>query len=145
MEWRFPSRLDELSRVGMEVIRFLESNGIGGRSAYAANLALEELGTNILKYGYDDDKVHEILLQIQIRPDALQLVLEDDGHPFNPLVYSEPTLDLPAEERLPGGLGIYLVRKMADRVEYQRCAGRNRVTVEIQLSAVDPDAQKENS
>ncbi len=145
MEWHFPSRLDDLSRVGMELTRFLEANGIGGRSAYVANLALEELGTNILKYGYDDRELHEILLQIQVRPGALQLLLEDDGHPFDPLASPEPALDRPVEERIPGGLGIHLVRKMADRIEYQRCAGRNRVTVEIQLSAEIRDATRENS
>jgi len=145
MKWRFPSSLDDLSRVGMEVSRFLESKGIGGRSAYVADLALEELGTNILKYGYDDTAVHEIILYIQVQPGTLRLVLEDDGHPFNPLDYSEPDLHLPAEERLPGGLGIHLVRKMADRIEYQRRDGRNRVTVEIQLSADGPDATTENS
>ncbi len=139
MEWRFPSRLDDLSRVGMEASRFLESAGIGGRPAYVANLAFEELATNILKYGYDDSALHEILFHIQIQPGMLQLVLEDDGHPFNPLDCPEPDVDLPAEERVPGGLGIHLVRKMADRVLYQRQDGRNRVTVAIRLHAGTPE------
>lgn len=133
MEWHFLSRLDDLSRVGTETSLFLDSAGIGGRPAFAAQLAFEELATNILKYGYDDSELHEIRFQLQVRPDTLQLVLEDDGHPFNPLDCPDPDLNLPAEDRLPGGLGIHLVRKMADRLQYERRDGRNRVTVEIRL------------
>ena len=135
MEWRFLSRLDELNRVGVEAGRHLEAAGVGGRAAYVANLVIEELATNILKYGYDDSAVHEILLRVEVQPGALRLVLEDDGHPFNPLESPEPEVHLPPEERLPGGLGIHLVRKLADRVEYERAEGRNRVTVEIEVKA----------
>jgi len=138
MEWRFLSRLDELNRVGVEAGRYLEGAGVGGRAAYVANLVIEELATNILKYGYDDTAVHEILLRVEVQQGALRLVLEDDGHPFNPLASPEPAVHLPPEERLPGGLGIHLVRKLADRVEYERAEGRNRVTVEIKVQA---DAQ----
>jgi anti-sigma regulatory factor (Ser/Thr protein kinase) len=139
MEWRFPNRLDDLSRVGEEAGRFLESSGIDTRPAYVANLAFEELATNIIKYGYDDTAPHAIHLRLELQPELqpelLRLVLEDDGHPFNPWEYPEPDLQASLEERLPGGLGLHLVRKMADRVLYQRCDGRNRVTVEIRLSA----------
>ena len=143
MEWRFPSRLDDLTRVGMEASRFLEAAGIGGRPAYVANLVIEELATNVLKYGYDDTAVHEVRLRVEVHPDALQLVLEDDGHSFNPLDVPEPDMHLPVEERPPGGVGIHLVRKMADRVEYERCDDRNRVTVEIKVSADDRSASPE--
>jgi serine/threonine-protein kinase RsbW len=143
MEWRFPNRLDDLSRVGTEAGRFLEAAGVGGRAAYAVHLAIEELGSNILKYGYDDAAVHEILLGIEVQSRVLSVVLEDDGHPFNPLEAPQPDVHLPAENRLPGGLGIHLVRQTADRVAYQRCAGRNRVTVEIKVSADDRGASPE--
>ena len=137
MEWRFLSRLDELNRVSLEAGRCLEAAGVSGRAAYVANLVIEELATNILKYGYDDAAIHEILLRVEVQPGALWLVLEDDGHPFNPLESPEPEVHLPAEERLPGGLGIHLVRKLADRVEYERAEGRNRVTVEIKVKTDD--------
>ena len=140
MEWRFPSRLEDLTSVATEVGSYLESAGIGGRAAYVANLALEELGTNILKYGYDDTAVHEILLRMEVQPGMVRLMLEDDGHPFNPLDLLEPDIHLPAEERVPGGLGIHLVRRMVDRMEYQRCDGLNRVTVEIHTSTGSPGA-----
>ncbi len=131
LERCFPSRPEDLNDVMRDVSRFLEAAGIRGQAAYVTNLAIEELATNILKYGYDDPAVHEILLRIEIQPNTVRLMLEDDGHPFNPLDLPEPDLHVPVESRLPGGLGIHLVRKLADRMDYERRDGRNRVTVEI--------------
>ena len=133
IEQRFLNRFEELSRVSSEASRFLEAAAIEGQPAYVANLTIEELGTNILKYGYDDTAVHEILLQVDLEPGTLRIVFEDDGHPFNPLDVPEPDLDLPVEERALGGLGIHLVRQLAHHFSYERCNGRNRVTVEVKL------------
>jgi serine/threonine-protein kinase RsbW len=130
-ERRFHNRLDDLNRVTEEAVRFIEERGVDGRAVYVANLTIEEMGTNILKYGYDDTAVHEILLRLEIHPDALLLVLEDDGHEFNPVNAPEPDLNRSAEGRVPGGLGIHLVRKMVEQMDYMRCGGRNRLTVRI--------------
>jgi serine/threonine-protein kinase RsbW len=130
-ERRFHNRLDDLNRVTEEAVRFIEERGVDGRAVYVANLTIEEMGTNILKYGYDDTAVHEILLRLEIHPDALLLVLEDDGHEFNPVNAPEPDLNRSAEDRVPGGLGIHLVRKMVEQMDYIRCGGRNRLTVRI--------------
>jgi anti-sigma regulatory factor (Ser/Thr protein kinase) len=134
-ERRFANRLDDLSRVSMETSQFLDAAGVSGQTAYVANLAIEEMATNILKYGYDDKAEHEILLRLELGPEVLSLLLEDDGHEFDPLKAPEPNLDLPVEDRMPGGLGIHLIRKMAHRVEYERRNGRNRLTVLIKLAA----------
>jgi len=112
-------------------MRFLEDNGIRGQAAYSANLAIEEMVSNTLKFGYDDARVHEIFLRAEVLPKRLLLVIEDDGHEFNPLNAPEPDVHLPAEERTPGGLGIYLVRKFAEEMRYERRDGRNRLTIAI--------------
>jgi serine/threonine-protein kinase RsbW len=130
-ERRFYNRLDDLSRVTEEAVRFIEERGVGDRAVYVANLAIEEMATNILKYGYDDTAVHEILLRLEIHPAELRLALEDDGHEFNPLKAPEPDVNQPAEQRVPGGLGIHLIRKLAEQMNYERRGGRNRLTVRI--------------
>jgi serine/threonine-protein kinase RsbW len=135
LERRFPGRPEDLSRAMTELGSFLESANIGGHAAYVANLAFEELATNTLKYGYDDNARHEIVLRVEVKPGVgIRLSVQDDGHAFDPLEFPEPRVDLPAEERAPGGLGILLVRKLADRMEYRRADGRNEVTVEISLA-----------
>ncbi len=130
-ERRFPNQLDELSRVTEEAVQFIEERGVNRRAVYLAQLAIEEMASNILKYGYDDSSIHEILLRLEIHPGTLLLILEDDGHEFNPLAAPEPDVNLPAEERVPGGLGIHLIRKMAGQMHYARCGGRNRLTINI--------------
>ncbi len=133
LELRFPNRLEDLAGVVLELRRFIGARAVGPRPAYVANLVLEELATNTIKYGYDDTAVHEILVRIIVDSDKLTVVFEDDGHPFNPLELPEPDLSSGLEDREPGGLGIYLVRKLADHMDYQRRDGRNYVTVDIPL------------
>ena len=131
-ERRFANRFGELSRVTDQAVRFAQEHGVGSRPVYLINLTIEEMVTNILKYGYDDAAVHQILLRLEIHPRMVQLVLEDDGHEFNPLRAPEPDVDQPAEDRLPGGLGIHLIRKLVQKMDYQRLEGRNRLSVSIQ-------------
>jgi anti-sigma regulatory factor (Ser/Thr protein kinase) len=130
-EKRFHNRLDDLSRVTEEAVRFIEERGVGNRAVYLVNLAIEEMVTNILKYGYDDTAVHEILLRLEVHPGALRLVLEDDGHEFNPMKAPVPDVNRPAEQRALGGLGIHLIRKLVEQMNYERCGGRNRLTISI--------------
>ena len=132
-ERRFHNQLEELSRITEDALRFMEDRGVGARAVYLAHLAIEELATNILKYGYDDTSVHEILLRLEVHPGALLLLLEDDGHEFNPLNAPRPNVSLPAPDRLPGGLGIHLVLGLVDEMNYKRAAGRNRLTIRIRL------------
>ena len=130
-EREFPNELESLSRVIDEAVRFLEEKGVGPRAIYIAHLAIEEIATNILKYAYPDTAHHKVLLRVQIDPGALLVVLEDDGRAFNPLDAPQPDVNLPLEQRDPGGLGIHLVRKLAGKMDYLRCSGRNRLTVRI--------------
>jgi serine/threonine-protein kinase RsbW len=130
-ERRFQNSLADLGQATEEAVRFVEANGIKGEAVNAANLAIEEMVTNILKYGYDDTKVHEILLRVEVLPERLRLMIEDDGHEFNPLNAPEPDVNLPTERRDPGGLGIHLVRKLVDKMRYERRDGRNRLIIVI--------------
>jgi anti-sigma regulatory factor (Ser/Thr protein kinase) len=91
----------------------------------AADLALEEHLTNVMKYGYDDAQVHEILVRLEMVNGEFQIEVEDDGKAFNPLDYPGPDLNLPLSERPIGGLGIHLIRKFMDELAYRREGGRN--------------------
>ena len=131
-ERRFPNQLADLNRVTEQAVSFIEERGGTPGAVYLVNLSIEELGTNILKYAYDDTAVHEILLRLELHPETLLLLLEDDGHEFNPLAAPDPDINLPAEQRTPGGLGIHLIRKLAAQMTYERCGGRNRLTLKLQ-------------
>jgi len=112
-----------------ELSRWLEGRQVDPAAVYLAQLALEELVTNCIKFAYDDEAEHLIQLKIEITPGGMTLVVEDDGHPFNPLEQAEPDRNMPIEDRPIGGMGLHLLRNLSDRMEYAWKGGRNRVTL----------------
>jgi len=131
---RIPNSFDALSAAAEDTTRFLEENSASSDTVFAANLAIEELVTNIVKYGYDDTGAHEILIVLSVRDNKLSIEISDDGHEFNPFDQPEPDTTLPAEERPIGGLGIHFVRNLLDGYAYHRTEGRNIVTLSKNLS-----------
>jgi serine/threonine-protein kinase RsbW len=121
--------LEAMRSAGMAMSQWLADQGAPAEIQNFANLALEEFGTNSIKYGYDDANEHWIEVTLSISGRELIVNIIDDGRAFNPLEAPEPQFDIPMEERRVGGLGIYLVRKMSDRMEYQREGGKNRLTL----------------
>lgn len=120
---------DALQEATGALAAWLDEQRLPPESAYLATLALEELITNSIKYGYDDQHEHRIQVEMIIAGPELVMVFTDDGHPFNPLDLPAPDVNLPAEERPVGGLGIHLLRTMADKMEYAREGANNRVTL----------------
>lgn len=109
--------------------RFLKNAGASPKLTYMALLALEELVSNTIKYGYDDPGQHPICLVFTMGPPAV-MTIQDHGHPFNPLVDAPlPELDAGAEERAIGGLGLHMVRRLANSLSYRRVDGINRIDI----------------
>src|SRR4026209_2277009 len=79
-----PNRLGDLMRAIEALGRCLEQWGADPNACYLAQLAVEELGTNIIKYGYDDQSEHTIRLSAACEESVFRFCLEDDGHEFNP-------------------------------------------------------------
>ena len=104
---------------------FAHDHQLPPKALQAADLSLEEHLTNVMKYGFEDTQVHEILVRLEIVNGDFQIEVEDDGKAFNPLDYPGPDLNLPASERPIGGLGIHLIRKFMDELGYRREGGRN--------------------
>ena len=110
-----------------------EGHEVGPDVAFKVNLALDELVTNVINYGYDDEDEHAIRLLVSWDGETLRFVLEDDGKPFNPLDIPPPDLDTPIEDRQVGGLGIHFVRQVMDSVTYRRDGARNVLTMARRL------------
>jgi anti-sigma regulatory factor (Ser/Thr protein kinase) len=119
--------------------RWLTERGAPAEIQNFANLAIEEFATNSIKYGYDDTEEHLIEVNLSLSNGELVLTILDDGRAFNPLEAPEPKVSLPVEDRPVGGLGIYLVRKLSDRMQYAREGGKNRLT--LRKSATDQRSQ----
>jgi serine/threonine-protein kinase RsbW len=115
----------ERSRTLDAVEAFGQQHGIPLRALHDVQLAIEEHLTNIQSYAYDAPGNHVIIVRLRLERDALRVEVEDDGCPFNPMQHSGPDLSLPLDQRPVGGLGIHMMRKLMDSLEYQRKPNRN--------------------
>lgn len=93
------------------------------------NLALEEAVSNVMKYAYAPGSEGFVDIEALVRRGSLEFIVTDTGIPFDPTAAEMPDTTLGVEERPIGGLGIYLVRTMMDKVSYRREDGRNILTM----------------
>jgi anti-sigma regulatory factor (Ser/Thr protein kinase) len=85
---------------------------------------------NIISYAYDDARSHDIILEMSITEAGARLVIRDDGRPFNLLAATLPATASSLEDARIDGLGIPLIRKMAN-CRYERVDGQNVLTLEL--------------
>ena len=128
--------LRELAGVASEIDHYCEARDLEPQVAYAVNLSVDEILTNTISYGYEDDETHRIQIVVRMEDGALVVVIADDSAAFDVTTDTQPELDAPLSERDPGGLGLFLVHQMMDGVEYQRQDGRNVVTLTKRVASV---------
>ena len=121
--------LSELDTLCRNLQQFGQSLGLSNKALFQICLAVEEIVSNIISYGYTDDAVHWIKIAISHNQGTLIIRLEDDGIPFDPLLAEEPDCECPAEERKVGNLGIHLCKKVMDEMIYERCGNKNVLTL----------------
>jgi len=80
-----PNRIDALIEMSKRAGAFIESQGLDGQSAYTLNMAIEEIVSNVIKYAYEDDAAHTIMVRMTTDDGGVSLRVEDDGRAFNPL------------------------------------------------------------
>lgn len=93
------------------------------------NLALEEVIANIILYAYPQGEEGEIELTAQECDGSVIFTISDSGIEFDPTAAPKADVTLSAEEREIGGLGIFLVNKIMDKVEYSRINEKNILTI----------------
>ncbi len=125
---------DSIAPAAEKAEAWLDAYDPSPKAMYLVPLAIEELVTNCIHYGYDDAREHTILITLSVADQTLTMTVEDDGHEFDPLARETPDLDAPAEDRPIGGLGIHLLRNLADDMAYERRDGTNRLTLTKRLS-----------
>ena len=88
-------------------------------------IAIDEIYSNIVRYS----GATEAIVSIKKSDNTLKLQFKDNGKPYNPLDSKEPDITASAEDRSIGGLGIFMVKKMLDRVEYKYVDNYNILTL----------------
>ncbi len=129
---KIPAKLEQMEAILDMFDTILEQNSASGKTLYQVRVSVEEIFTNIVSYAYEDsDGEIEIAYELTKHGDEKELCisLRDWGKPYNPLEYPDPDFDIPFDERRIGGLGIYMVKKLMDRVEYRNENGCNIITI----------------
>ena len=129
LAFELKNSLAELSTLCEKLEGVGEALGLSRRSLFEVNLALDELFTNIISYGFADQSEHIIHVRISSDNHLLTVEIEDDGIAFNPVERQEPNLPCELEECKVGGLGIHLVKNLVDEVAYRRWGDRNVLTL----------------
>ncbi len=135
-----PGNLDSLEAIAQYVIAAAAEAGLDKKASYKLRLAVDEIATNIIIYGYEEANCEGVLdLRADIDEQSLTISIEDTGLAFDPLEklpLEEETLDQPLEERPIGGLGLYLAIKGVDRFCYERVGESNRNILVVNRTVV---------
>ena len=116
------------------VSRFERAGRLPAKVVFDINVVLDELLSNIIKYGYADNGPHEIRVTLSARDATIEIGIEDDGKAFDPLAAPAPDLSLPLAERPIGGLGLHFVRQLMDDVKYKRENDHNYLFLKKKLT-----------
>jgi serine/threonine-protein kinase RsbW len=99
---------------------------MAAEEAHRITILLEELLTNLMKYGYPDGREPgRAEIALTLIGDRVEIEFIDDGCAFDPFAAPPPDLKQPVESRSLGGLGLYLLRAMCDETRYERRDERN--------------------
>lgn len=112
----------------------LDEAGSSARTRIKIDIAIDEIFSNIAKYAYPEG-TGKVSVQCGISgdPPAAVITFSDSGIPFNPLTMKPPHMSVKAEDRVIGGLGIFMVKKSMDDVRYEYKSGRNTLTITKKL------------
>ena len=133
-ELRIEASLDNLDDVLRFVDQELEGADCPMKFMMQIDLAVEEIFVNIASYAYAPGKGDAVIrLEIAGNPRCAEICFMDSGVPYDPLAKADPDITLSADERQIGGLGIYMVKKSMDSMEYQRADGKNILTLKKKI------------
>ena len=128
------SNLDDVVQIAGFVEEFVETASLPSQFDFKLNLILDELVSNTINHGFARSKsgTVEILLMADLQ--EVLVSVSDNAPAFNPFRdVAEPDLEIGIDDRVPGGLGVHLVREQIDRFTYQRENGKNLITMWIEI------------
>ena len=124
------SNMEDLDLLLLKIEELLEDKGVPMKSKLQLELVIEELFVNICNYAYEQEG--EIKIQYGLLENPLRITMNiiDNGMEFNPLNKEAPDLTLDADQREIGGLGLTIVRKNVDEIDYSYENNQNILTIE---------------
>jgi len=129
IEIKIKNKIPEIEHVCDAVAEFSRKHNVVDKIIFTLHLAIDEILTNIISYGYSDTDEHVIDIRYSFLKDYLQLEIIDDSNPYDPSAAPEPDVEASLEDRKIGGLGIYLIKNMMDEIKYSSDNGKNTLVL----------------
>lgn len=129
------NEIAEISKLALFMDELGEEIGLSPELVFNLNLVLEEAISNVILYAYPEGEHQTIALTAQKDDNRLIFVITDSGKEFDPTQAPDADITLSAEDRPIGGLGIFLIRQIMNKVEYRRIEGKNVLTLGKELES----------
>lgn len=126
LDFSIENQIEDVIKLRDALFDFCEKNGIREKDARMIGLALEEISSNIVRYGYKNDAKNYMDISFTIQDGSYLLRIRDDGVPFNPLEYE-------SREEGPVLGGISLIRKVMSDFQYMRVLNMNNTIMELRI------------
>ncbi len=125
----FPAKFEFLDEVRSHVAQEARAAGFNDKAIYELQLAADEAASNIIEHAYEGRGDASFDVSCEFKQDRLIIIFHDHGRSFDVSKVSKPDVKAPLSERKIGGLGIYLMRKLMDDVQYQSSGSENTLTL----------------
>jgi anti-sigma regulatory factor (Ser/Thr protein kinase) len=134
MQRKYSRNFDQIQEIVADTERFFAEEEIDESLRMKVDLSLEELFVNMVSYNTETDR--DILIEMYPIEKGVEVSLTDfDVERFDPTLAAEVDIDAPLSERTPGGLGLYLVLKMADSIHYEYHERQSKITFTNRVAA----------
>src|SRR5262245_41535545 len=111
------NELSQMTVVSQSFERISREFAIPEKTRMQLHIVLDEIVSNIIKYAWPKNGMHEFLVRINVEPDHVEIHTFDDGEPFDPRDAPIRDVPFPGVTPLPGGLGVQLVKKLVDQFD----------------------------
>ena len=130
---RITNQRDQIDNVRKFFDDYSKENKLTEKTVHDIQMALDELLTNIVNYGYEDSDEHQIDVHFGINNNAVNVEIVDDSKPYNILEQENPDISLSVDDKPIGGLGIFLIKKLMSNVDYYTENGKNHLVMTKEL------------
>jgi serine/threonine-protein kinase RsbW len=128
-EMTIPSATRHLGAVREFVAERAEAEGLAEEAVQELRMAVEEACANVIEHAYAGDASREVEVAVIADDERFTVRIRDEGEPFRPDAYSKPDVRELVKRRRSGGLGVHLMHRLMDDVEYQSRQGVNEVVL----------------
>ena len=129
-KWTLDATIENVETITGLIDEKLEEAGASMKAEMQINIVIEEIYSNIAKYGYASGKGDAtVTLDILQDPLRAEITFINSGEPYDPLAQEDPDIHAALDDRPMGGLGILIIKKTMDDVSYEFKDKQNILTV----------------